>query len=171
MATRVPAAAEVEVGTLLRDPQGDLYVVTRKDGIAYWTVELDEVVESDGEEWDEREASGGWRDNCYPQVKAGTAEPDAIGAIYERTAYREDVAEIMATVSPADHRALYNTIAAVQHWGGKLASAQQEVNDYSKSRANDLRKLVGIVGTQDKAAKLLGIDQSRISRALRDGCR
>lgn len=167
---RVPAASDVEIGTLLRDPNGDLYVVTRKDGDAYFTVEVEDVIDSaeTDEEWDEREASAGWREDCYPQTPAGTAEPELLGAIYERTAYRADVADVMVTVSPADHRKLYNTLAAVQHWGGKLADAQQQVNDYSKNRATELRRLVGIVGTQDRAAKLLGINQSTLSRALRD---
>lgn len=170
MTSHVPAAANVEIGTLLRDPRGDLFVVTRKDGIAYFTVELDDVVDSaeTGEEWDEREATSGWREECYPQTLAGTAEPEVLGAIYERTAYRADVAEVMSNVAPADYRKLYNTIAAVQHWGSKLTDAQQQVNTYSRHRANDLRKLVAIVGSQDRAAKLLGANQSTISRALRD---
>ena len=170
MTSLVPAATDVEIGTLLSDPHGDLYVVTRKDGIAYWTVELEDVIDSaeTGEEWDEREASAGWGANCYPQTLEGTAEPEVLGAIYERTTYRADVADVMAHVSPTDHRKLYNTIAAVQHWGGKLTDAQQQVNDYSKLRADELRKLVGIVGSQDRAAKLLGINQSTLSRALRD---
>jgi len=163
---RIPSAEEVKIGTLLRDPQGDLYVVTRKEGIAYFTVDVEDIAE--GEEWDEREASGGWLDDCYPQVTVGVAEPEVLGAIYERIGYQRDVDEVLAKVAPADIRPLYNTMAAVKHYGGKLSEAQARVDEYSRLRAQELRKLVGFVGTQTAAAKLLGINQSTLSRALRE---
>jgi hypothetical protein len=167
---RVPVASDIEIGTLLADPQGTLYIVTRKEGIAYWTAELEDVTDSiqQGEDWEEREAEFGWFDECYPQTPSGTVDPEILAAMADRATYKAEVAEIMARVAPADHRNLYNTMAGVHHWGGKLNEAQQQVNTYAKRRADELRKLVGIVGSQDRAAKLLGINQSTLSRALRD---
>jgi len=168
--SRIPAVDDVEVGSLLRDLRGDLYVVTRKDGIAYFTVELEDISDSaeTGEEWDEREASAGWRDDCYPQVKAGVADPEVLSAIYQRIGYQRDVEDVLANIAPADHRTLYNTIAAVKYYGGKLSEAQGQVDQHSKLRAQELHKLVDIVGTQTAVAKLLGINQSTLSRALRE---
>jgi hypothetical protein len=169
---RVPSSEFVEVGTLLEDPNGDQYVVIRKEeGVGYSTAELEDVRDymETGEAYEGRFAPHGWRDDCYPQTIVGTAPAEVVKAVKDHEGHAAAVAQVVADIPADQHRQLYNTLDAVNHYAAKIAEAQSTVEKYASLRRENLRGLVSIVGTQDKAAKLLGMNQSNLSRALRGG--
>lgn len=157
--------ANIAIGDRYANPDGNTYIVVEIDqGCPIVLEDLDILDDPNGFAWDpviwDEAAETG-------QLTPIDANPEMTRIITDRAAYEKTVAEIVGSIPAADHRSLFNTIAAVKHWGGKLAAAQDDVNKYSAHRAEELHKLVGIVGTQDKAAKILGINQSTLSRALR----
>jgi hypothetical protein len=69
---------------------------------------------------------------------------------------------------PADqHRRFYNALVDVQRCTEAMGEAQGEVLRYAGIRGRELQKMVDIVGSQSAVARLLDVDQSTISRALR----
>lgn len=158
----------ISIGDRYADSAGHTYIVVGLQGQLKCPMLLEDfdILENpDSFEWDpETWDSLTFNDSLAPVE----ANAEMTRHITDRITYMDGVAEVMASVDPADHRALYNAIAGARYWEGKLADAQQQVNDYSKNRADEYRKVVGIVGTQDRAAKLFGMNQSTLSRALRD---
>lgn len=175
MNNRVPAIADVRIGALLVDPQGDLYVVTQVDERGYLTAELDYVVSemrttpSGGmtHDWGDGVADDAWPDECYPQTLAGLAAPEVIDALTEHIARQREIDEVWAHVPAGDHPQLFNTLSDARVYTHKLQEAQDKVAEYAKDRARELRKVVEMTGSQERAAKLLGMNQSTLSRALR----
>ncbi|MGW0837589.1 hypothetical protein [Streptomyces prunicolor] len=158
--------ATLTIGDRYADAAGHTYIlVAVQSGCPMLLEDFDILDSPDSFEWDLETWDSLTFNGSLTPVEAN-AEMTRI--ITERITYMDGVAEVMASVDPANHRVLYNTLAGARHWEGKLADAQRQVNDYSKNRANEYRKIVGIVGTQDKAAKLLRMNQSTLSRALRD---
>lgn len=94
------------------------------------------------------------------------AIPEVTDLLLRHEARQAEIAEITQSVPPAQHRDFYNTLAAIRHYSSKLLDAQAEVDKVSARRGREIRKLVAIVGTQGKAATLLGTNQSTISRAM-----
>lgn len=158
----------ISIGDRYTDTAGHTYIVGGLQGQLKCPMLLEdfEILENpDSFEWDLETWDSLTFDDSLTPIEAN---PEMTRLITERITYLDGVAEVMDGVDPADHRKLYNTLAGARHWEGKLANAQQQVNDYAKNRADEYRKVVDIVGTQDKVAKLLGMNQSTLSRALRD---
>lgn len=156
------------IGDRYQDSQGHTFIVAQLDDDGYpHLLDDDEILENpEGFEWTLMvwEAIDDHRD----PLRAIESNPEMTRLITERLARERTIAEITLSVPSDRQRDLYNTVAAIRHYSGKLIDAQAKVDKISADRGHEIRRLVDIVGTQDKAAKLLGTNQSTISRAMRN---
>ncbi|MEH0552611.1 hypothetical protein [Streptomyces sp. B21-101] len=75
--------------------------------------------------------------------------------------------EIVGMVPPNEWRRFFNAMYDANECSAMIASSQADVVRYSAIRARELQKMVDIVGSQPPVARLLGMNQSTLSRALR----
>lgn len=158
---------DAAIGDRYQDNNGNTWVVAELDDRQYPSLVEDEGLIGDPSDMDADMTL--WYDvaDGYGPLAKVDSNPELTAFLEMRAERSKEIAEVMSTIAPGQVRDLYNTIAGFRHWGAKLAEAQGKVNSYSGHRAKELRKIVEIVGTQDKAAKLLGMNQSTLSRALR----
>lgn len=76
-------------------------------------------------------------------------------------------AAVWAKVPADQHRTFYNAMVDVQRCTVAMEKAQNEVLSYAGIRGRELQKMVDIAGSQSAVARLLDVEQSTISRALR----
>lgn len=88
--------------------------------------------------------------------------------ILRRRAEEERVrAEIWERVPADKHRDFFNAMHDANKCSTRIMAAQEEIKQYSDIRARALQKMVDIMGSQPPVARLLGMNQSTLSRALR----
>ncbi len=153
------------IGDRFQGASGTTYVVDEidEDGYPYLAYDKDILTDPDIDSatWDNRADDDG-------PLQPIPADPKITEYLNFRIQRQREVAEVTATVPREKQRDLYNTVTAVKYYSSKLLDSQANVDRVSADRARELRKLVDIVGTQTAVAKLLGMNQSTLSRALRD---
>jgi predicted transcriptional regulator len=159
--------AEAVIGDRYQDSEGDTWVVAELDDRGRPSLVEDQDLIEDPSDIDAEVQTWTSVAGDYGPLVKVDSNPELTALLEARAERSKEIAEVVNTVAPEQVRDLYNTIAGFRHWGAKLTEAQGKVNSYSGHRAKELRKIVEIVGTQDKAAKLLGMNQSTLSRALR----
>jgi hypothetical protein len=157
-----------EIGERYRSESGTTYIVvepsTPGSGGALLLEDFEILEKPDSFEWDPALIASGEVDGPLARIDDNPEMTRLVRKRMERIRIEEAV---WAKVPADQHRRFYNAMVDVQRCTAAMDKAQAEVLAYAGTRARELQKMVDIVGSQSAVARLLDVEQSTISRALR----
>lgn len=163
------------LGTRLADRNGNIHIVVdhHEDGTALL---LEECIVEDGAPCDEGLATEDWAEsNWGPLAETPDADRSAAALAHYRaekqaTQAARDVMsgeeQVTAFAAQPFKAAVTEAHEEYREADAALKAAQEAVEAAAKRRAERIREMVNLTGSQTAAAKVLGINQSNISRAL-----
>lgn len=156
-----------EFGQRYRDNEGNTYIVieprTADERHALLMEDFEILTNPDDFAW----AASHITDEHIEQPVRIEDNPEMTRIVRKRAAEEQMKADIMARVPGDEYRRFFNAMHAVRSCSNEIAAAQDKVVRYSAIRARELQKMVDIIGSQNAVARLLGMNQSTLSRALR----
>jgi hypothetical protein len=156
-----------EFGERYQDNEGNTYIVVEPRegdrGYALLLEDFDILANPEGFAWAESLIS----EEHIEQPVRIEDNPEMTSIVRQRAEEEKTREEIWKRVPADKHREFYNALHDAKKCSARIAAAQEEVNQYSGIRARALQKMVDIVGSQPPVARLLGMNQSTLSRALR----
>ncbi|MGW0626403.1 hypothetical protein [Streptomyces sp. NPDC002758] len=155
------------IGERYQDSNGTTYIVVEpRDngrGLALLLEDFDILAHPDTFEWGMAETTHDYLD----QPVRIDDNPEMTRIVQQRMAEDRVRQEVLSKVPDSESREFYNAMDDVEKCSTRMMAAQDEIARYSAIRARALQKMVDIVGSQPPVAKLLGMNQSTLSRALR----
>jgi hypothetical protein len=156
-----------EFGQRYRDNEGSTFIVieprTADERHALLMEDFEILTNPDDFEW----AASHITDQHSNQPVRIEDNPEMTRIVRKRADEEQVKADIMARVPGNEYRRFFNAMHDVRSCSKAIADAQGTVARYSAIRARELQKMVDIIGSQTAVARLLGMNQSTLSRALR----